>query len=132
MTSREKLIDLLRGIYAEPYKTCPFPKGEPDCNNCKYQVNENLCNIAARTADYLIKNGVVLLKQPTPPTNLKGKCGSCIFAKPTTFGTSTVYVECTNVEHIGQWCKRQISYKRQRTHKACKRYQERSLTDATQ
>ena len=55
----------------------------------------------------------------------KAKCGTCFFAKPTTFGKSKSYVECTNKEHIEKFCRyRKISLKRQRTTPACKCYKE--------
>lgn len=74
-------------------------------------------------ADHLIANGVVLPPLPKPPVDLKGKCGSCIYAKPTTFGNSTIYVECTNIEHLARFCcNHEVSKKRQRTHKGCKNY----------
>lgn len=99
---RDRIIDLLDDFY--------------------YSIESITREDIKAIAEHLISKGVVLPKKPEPPIDLKGKCGSCVFAKPTTFGKSTVYVECTNVEHIGQWCKRQVSYKRQRTHPACKRY----------
>jgi hypothetical protein len=106
MTDRERLIELVKNSLSAYGK-----EARADCKPQDF------------IADFLIANGVMLPKLKEPPTDLNGKCGSCIYAKPTTFGKSRVYVECTNVEHLGQWCKRQISYKRQRTHKACKRYQ---------
>lgn len=55
----------------------------------------------------------------------RAKCGTCAYSKPTTFGKSKCYVECTNQEHIMQFCRyREISLKRQRTTPACKRYKE--------
>ena len=54
----------------------------------------------------------------------KNKCGTCAYAKPTTFGKSKCYVECTNQEHIQKFCKREISLKRQRTTPACGDYKE--------
>lgn len=58
------------------------------------------------------------------PTDLTGKCGSCAFAVPTdAFGGSPCYVECTNKEHLEQYCHRHdISKIRQRTTRACRRY----------
>ena len=110
MTDRERLIDLIKQAEKEFSDT-----GKP------------ILEIEEFVADYLLDNGVILPPQPKPQTDLKGKCGSCIYAIPASSGKSRVYVECTNVEHLGQWCKRQISYKRQRTHKGCKRYQERKV-----
>jgi hypothetical protein len=54
-----------------------------------------------------------------------GKCGNCLYSKPTTFGKSKAYVKCTNPEHIQRYCKREISLKRQRTQPACKSYKAR-------
>lgn len=78
--------------------------------------------------DYLLENGVAISKPKSmrPPADLKGKCGSCIYAKPTTWGNSKVYVECTNAEHIKIYCRRgESARKRLRTAKACKSYKER-------
>lgn len=73
-------------------------------------------------ADHLLANGVKIAGN----TNLQGKCGSCIYAKPTVaFGKSTCYVKCTNAEHIERFCQREISILRQRTNPACKKYKER-------
>ena len=62
--------------------------------------------------------------QKKQPTDLTGKCGSCVYAAPTAaFGGSPCYVECTNADHLQQYCCRHdISKVRQRTAKACKRY----------
>ncbi len=55
----------------------------------------------------------------------EAKCGTCYYSKPTTFGKSKCYVECTNQEHIEKYCRhRKISLKRQRTTPACKNYKE--------
>ena len=77
---------------------------------------------AEELADYLLANGVKLAEY----VDLKNKCGSCVYAKPTVaFGKSTCYVNCTNQEHIERFCKREISTLRQRTNPACKKYKER-------
>lgn len=60
----------------------------------------------------------------TIETDLKNKCGSCIYAVPSTFGKSNCYVECSNQEHIAKYCKRPISRIRQRTAPACRSYEE--------
>ena len=60
MTDREKLIELLKVFDESPQKTCPYPEGEPDCENCKYSIGKYLCDILARKADYLIANGVIV------------------------------------------------------------------------
>lgn len=59
--------------------------------------------------------------------DLKNKCGSCEFSKPTNWGSkhSKTYVECTNAEHIKRYCKDDISRKRAKTTPACKSYKER-------
>ena len=55
------------------------------------------------------------------------KCGTCFFAKPTTWGNkpTNIYVECTNKEHLKKYCHTRISVKRARTTPACKCYKER-------
>lgn len=53
---------------------------------------------------------------------IKAICGTCAYAKHTTFGRSKIYVECTNQEHIEKFCKREIAKKRARTTRACKCY----------
>jgi hypothetical protein len=58
MTDREKLIELIKVFDEAPEKTCPYPEGEPDCENCEYNINKFLCDVQARKADYLIKNRV--------------------------------------------------------------------------
>ena len=81
-------------------------------------------------ADHLMANAVVLPPLPKPPIDLKGKCGSCTYAKPTTFGNSTIYVECTNIEHLARFCcNHEVSKKRQRTHKACKNYKAKAQAE---
>lgn len=110
MPDRERLIELIR----EAKKNT---KGA----NCDLE-REMLF------AEYLLANGVTISKPKTirPPADLKGKCGSCIYAKPTTFGSSKIYVECTNAEHIRIYCSRhENARKRQKTARACKRYEER-------
>lgn len=59
-------------------------------------------------------------------SDLKNKCGSCVFSKPTNWGSkpSKTYVECTNEEHIKKYCKDVLSRKRAKTTPACKRYKE--------
>lgn len=59
-------------------------------------------------------------------TDLKSKCGSCVYAIQSTFGKSNAYVECSNREHIAKYCKRPISAIRQKTNPACKSYKERT------
>jgi hypothetical protein len=91
-------------------------------DDCRYIEGYGI-DLVEKQADHLIANGVVLPPKPKPPIDLKGKCGSCIYAKPTTFGNSTIYVECTNIEHLARFCcNHEFSKKRQRTHKGCKNY----------
>lgn len=59
-------------------------------------------------------------------SELKNKCGSCVYAVPSTFGNGTCYVECTNQEHIAKYCKRPISRIRQRTAPACRSYEDKT------
>lgn len=60
MTDRERLLELIKVFDEAPEKTCPYPEGEPDCENCKYSINNFSCDVSGRKADYLIKNGVRL------------------------------------------------------------------------
>lgn len=79
--------------------------------------------IAERTADYLLDNGVTInIKKERPPTDLRGKCGSCEYAKPGEWGKSKVYVCCTNKEHLACYSRNRITPLRPRTTRACKRY----------
>lgn len=65
MTDRERLIELIKVLDETPEKTCPYPVGEPDCENCEYNVSKSLCDTCGRKADYLLKNGVIV-----PPCNV--------------------------------------------------------------
>lgn len=65
MTDIERLIELIKVFDEAPEKTCPYPEGEPDCENCKYSINKFLCDVSGRKADYLLKNGVIV-----PPCNV--------------------------------------------------------------
>lgn len=62
--------------------------------------------------------------KPKKVCDLKNKCGSCEFSKPTNWGNklSKTYVECTHPEHIKKYCKDDISRKRVKTTPACKCY----------
>jgi hypothetical protein len=56
------------------------------------------------------------------------KCGTCFYAKPITYGSSKVYVECTNTEHLRVYCssnRSRYAHIRPRTNPACKNYLER-------
>ena len=61
-----------------------------------------------------------------PITELKNKCGTCVYGIPSTFGKSNCYIECTNQEHIAKYCKRPISRIRQRTAPACRSYEDKT------
>ena len=58
-------------------------------------------------------------KPPKKPTDLTGKCGSCEYAKPTSEFGSNCYIYCSNRDMYRQ---RKVSYFKQRTTRACKRY----------
>lgn len=61
MTERERLIELLTDTQNSPEKTCPRLNGKiGDCCSCKYDEGDS-CSIHARTADYLIENGIAVL-----------------------------------------------------------------------
>ena len=68
-------------------------------------------------------------KKEKPPVDLTGKCGSCVYAVKDTghFGNSQCYVRCTNKEHLNSrmYQERPLVAVRQRTAKACKRYEKR-------
>ena len=106
MTDREKLIELL------------FDVPEVTVYN----------RAAPKIANHLIANGVTFAKDTDapgkkPPTDLTGKCGSCVYAKPTiAFGGSRSWVECTNKEHLRIHCKSHCGSVRQRTTRACSCY----------
>ena len=104
MSDREKLIELLEDI-CEKYAPCGM----------------------GVMADQLLAAGVTLPKSPRPETDLTGKCGSCSFAKPATFGRSPCYVECTNADHLSRRKTKYNWAKRQRTCKACKSYTPRRV-----
>lgn len=121
MTDRERLIELI-AIYDNTY----------DCADCADFRDSESCGHEC-LADYLLKNGVTLPKPKfiRPPADLTGKCGSCIYSKPYEGESRTFksYVECTNEEHLKKYCYRSNSKYRQRTALACKRYQERSVSE---
>lgn len=55
------------------------------------------------------------------------RCGTCMYAKPVERpGKTTIWVQCTNVEHIKKYCTTHegTKYRPKYTH-ACKSYQER-------
>ena len=57
---REKLVELIGKIEANPEITCPKPTAEI-CEDCKYAVSNNFCNMNERKADFLLANGVIVL-----------------------------------------------------------------------
>lgn len=69
-------------------------------------------------ADHLIANGVIV-KAEKRQTDLSGKCGSCAYAKGE---CPSVYVRCTNPEHISKCFRSKDRSLRQRTTPACKQY----------
>ena len=78
-----------------------------------------------RFVDYLIENGVMMANPNAglTPVDLKGKCGSCVYAKPIDYGSSAVHVECTNIAHIKKYCGRHYNARvRPRTARGCKNY----------
>jgi hypothetical protein len=115
MTDREKLIELL--------DQCDRCNAEY-CNQCEFGKDIDGCVLRQKEiiADTLLANGVtVRIKIEKPPTDLTGKCGGCVFAKPTTCRRATCCVECTNEDRLSRW-KYEYMKTRQRTHKACKSY----------
>ena len=78
--------------------------------------------------DALIARGVTVnVKKEKPPVDLTNKCGSCKHSVPAVgvFGNSTCYVRCTNEEHLSarRYQGRPLVDVRQRTAKACKKYE---------
>lgn len=78
-------------------------------------------------ADGLIAHGVTIVaKKEKKPTDLTGKCGSCVYAEKAIghFGKAQCYVECTNKEHLSgrMYQERPLAAVRPRTTKACKKY----------
>lgn len=58
---RDRLVELLKKIEKEPAITCPAYKTDKTCEDCKYSINDSLCNHIERQVDYLIANDVVAL-----------------------------------------------------------------------
>ena len=71
-------------------------------------------------ADYLIANGVTVKIKKEWNTDLTGKCGSCIYAKPSSVGK--YYVACTNKVNLSKYCGLRQSPDRRRVCPACKQY----------
>ena len=57
---RDRLIELFKKIEKEPAITCPAYKTDKTCKDCKYSINDSLCNHIERQVDYLLANGVVV------------------------------------------------------------------------
>lgn len=55
---REKLIELIKVMECHPEKTCP--ESRTTCKECQNSEGGGLCNVFARKADYLLRNGVIL------------------------------------------------------------------------
>lgn len=65
-------------------------------------------------------------------TKIGAKCGTCIYSKPVKWGSrpSGAYVECTNEDHLKQYCSNHESAKvRQRTAPGCRRYKSKEDND---
>lgn len=140
MTDREKLIELLKGSgVAFPISTADhllangvavLPCEIVDIvehfkDEYERATKTNYVRNPLAYALYNVWRMADSERRHNQPTDLTGKCGSCAFAVPNekAFGGSRCYVECTNKEHLEQYCHRHdISKLRQRTTKACRRY----------
>lgn len=90
-------------------------------DGCVGLCNHPPCFQVERLVNALIANGVTVgFKKP--PVNLAGKCGSCAFAKDE---CPSVYVRCTNTEHIAKYFRSKDKSLRQRTTPACKQYKQK-------
>ena len=67
MSDRDRLIELFNEIEKDPAITCPAYKTDKTCKDCKYTINESMCNHIEREVDYLLANGVFIL-----PEDLRG------------------------------------------------------------
>ena len=119
----EKLVALLDEVLDECDSMCN------GCGDCQY-LHMQSC-VSHKQADHLIAAGVtVKVKKEEPPVDLTNKCGSCkhsVVAEGV-FGDSTCYVRCTNKEHLSgrHYQEHPIAAVRQRTARACKKYEPRS------
>ena len=105
---REKLIELMQAAHDDFYDH--FEPGKPYWETI---------------VDHLFANGVTVhIKKDKPPTDLTGKCGSCVYAKSGIhYGASLCYVECTNEDLLKSRPNRgKASAIRARTNKGCKRH----------
>ena len=60
---RERLIELLRKVDENETITCPrYSNGAnlDTCKGCQYDKEDGSCDYAARTADFLLTNGVIV------------------------------------------------------------------------
>lgn len=115
MTDREKLVELLAQACEWGGRCIGCKNNLPIADTCREER-------FGKVADHLIANGVTVQppKKAKKPTDLTGKCGSCVYAEQTVaFGGSRCYVLCTHPErrHV-----KHVTYPRQRTCKACKMY----------
>ena len=134
MTDKEIVKALECCIVYENCEGCPCAEdNSQDCLKATCKNSLDLINRLQDEREALINGQETLQKtiveQKAEIERLQktksAKCGTCAYAKPTTFGKSKCYVECTNKEHIEKFCRyRKISLKRQRTTPACKDYKE--------
>ena len=60
---RERLVELIRAVDEDATITCPSYSPECTiniCKGCKYDKEDGSCDYAAREADYLLANGVIV------------------------------------------------------------------------
>ena len=119
-------------------KPCPFCGGEAKiyysmsaisirCIQCfavMGRENKTICFTKGKLSFDNAKEAINAWNTRTPQK--KNKCGTCMYSKPTTFGKSKCWVECTNQEHIKRFCKNELARKRQATNPACDCYKEKS------
>ena len=104
--TREKLIELLERAKNNWKLSTMIPVG---------------CTFESWIADHLIANGVTIqTKKEKHPTDLTGKCGSCVYATPQSEYFSKCYIFCSNKEK--QFATKTAPFKL-RTNRACKRYE---------
>ena len=124
-------------------KPCPFCGGEAkvemdeswyweyavSCTKCFATINLYFA-AEEEAAEAWNKRASELPKKSKPEVDLTGKCGSCRYGVPAenVFGNSKCYVRCTNEEHLSsrRYYGRPLVAVRQRTAKACKRYEGRA------
>lgn len=105
--------------YAEKRKAIRMKERLIDILTLFYGVDPMYYGVEAeQLADHLIANGVTV-EFKKPPVDLAGKCGGCAYAKAE---CPSVYVRCTNPEHIAKFFRSKDRSLRQRTTPACKQY----------